>query len=1218
MEAVWESPHLNPAEFAFAPDLTVGVEPDTVPPPVAGDYTHADVYTQRDATGILETVSPQVLSETDLGGGLSQLRVSTLVRNTGQAPWPAVQVELAELVPGEPDIPVVSLPEEFSLDPNETLATAVEATLHVATPDVPVLRAAILDGSRFRLSGRQQAVFAYPVQLLRETFESGPPSSPHTALTGPSFAYVPMVGSGTLWLEWEPFYREPLVTVITPKQPNQTATIARMQGPDRLLPALVKDVTRAGTTFIVSFFDPEDLESGQGRSPAPLPLVMKEGLVVTEPTFEEHPEALGVTEIPEMHTTGNDLALTGFFPPPVPFHFNNIAIRPGIEVSGSFGFRPEELAVTLEMKDFAIELFEVHARYRADCNLLLETEEGADNSADTIAGREATLLDLPLLNVSLPAGFSFEPHLVLTAGALVIAPTSVSIPLTAGLDIEMAAGVRQGQPYYESDFTPVPLHVSDPGLYEALGATAEVYLDSEIKAFIGGLSGGILTGPTLGARAAAEFTLAPLDDPWWSVNAELTAFAGMELNLAGLVSIVDAEHDLRSWPLAPFFPLEADGLLVPGLKASSFDPQPGFAPLGDPRTRWIRSLQPDANGLLGGHCFAIALEGTDDLLAGSGSLSDGLIARFSPEGELRWAMNPTAQMLAAHAVAEPDGGFVVLSAGQNSVRLAKFDGNGTVVWNRQVSPASGTVWLKTIDFVRRDGSGGTAEYLVLGQVSGSSLPGFHASLMKLDATGNPVWSKVYPVPPFSDESTTGLPGALCLTGGGDIIVAGNAAANLSDDPIDIPNITVNGLVFKVNGDSGDVIWSAVPGMRNGMSYDAVSEGPDGAISTGGNALPNVTSDSPSMLLTKLDTDGQLIDSVLIGSGGGKETVPHGGETPYDTIRDMAWVDGRLWVCGQIGLYNAGGVGGVGAGASAFTAMISEDLDVSRFVIHAGPATDSFHAIKPTANGLFVAGYSTSFHPWRTGAAAEGEGNPGSLLAMVLPWEGRTRFHLASAGRQPDDSTLTPSQGNFFVTPRVRAASQFTADSHQSLFGGLRGENLTDDRTRALTILAEAYTVSPSDYPLTPVFIEPAEYKSLEFMPRSLITDFSSHLNWHQIDATSDSDGDGLDAEAESFLGTDSGLLDEGVVRFDYLAGPTPEESIVRFTLPRARLAAPRVPQVQSGADPATLDLREDVNVIAEPLDAEREELKLEQPASDPFHFLHVTLPDLDAPAPGLR
>ena len=66
-------------------------------------------------------------------------------------------------------------------------------------------------------------------------------------------------------------------------------------------------------------------------------------------------------------------------------------------------------------------------------------------------------------------------------------------------------------------------------------------------------------------------------------------------------------------------------------------------------------------------------------------------------------------------------------------------------------------------------------------------------------------------------------------------------------------------------------------------------------------------------------------------------------------------------------------------------------------------------------------------------------------------------------------------------------------------------DLTADIAVMPTVLAEDYAATTNDYPLVPVFIEPEEYKALEFMPKSLITDRDTFLQWYQIDVGDDDD-----------------------------------------------------------------------------------------------------------------
>lgn len=1184
-------------DLAFS--MTVGEEPDEVPLPPQGDYTHPDVVTQRDGAGILQVVTPQIVAETSLGDGTTELRVTGSVENLRAAPWPEVEFGVATSLEGEPEIEIISLPAPLALGAEETAPVAGEWVLRVADADLPTVRASLLDGSRFRLSGAQQPVFAYPVRPLGPRGFENPPSSSLGITSSLIFPYAPTIGSGTVWLEWEPFYKEPTFVQIG----LDPLSIARVQGPDGNLPIMIKDILRSGTNFAIIPFDPDN-PSAPGGGRLPLPKVMKEGQAVDVLTFDGHPEGLGVTEDPETRTTSNGLSLAGLFPAPVPFHFNRFELSPGVEVSGSFGFRPDELVINLEMKDFGIEALEVTARYRADCNLLLETSEGADNSAEPIAGSTGTLLDLPLLEINLSNGFSFAPRLVLEAGALISAPTSLSVPLTAGLDVTILAGFRDGAPVYDSDFTSIPLQVSDPGLYEALGASAEAFIDCEIKALFGVAGNFAQSGPTLGARAAAEFDVTPLavTEPWWSVDAEFSTFAGVEFNLAGILTLIDAEQTLRTWPLSPFFPLSADGPLLPPLAAQSIDPQPGFEPLGDARTRWSRTLLPDSDGLIQGKSDATVLADGDILAVGGDT-----IARLSPQGELRWVQDTSVQLLAGAVVAEPDGGFTALSIQRNVIRLARFDAAGGVIWSRAVTGANGVLWFETRGLARRESAGGASEYFVLGQAIGSSAGGFHPSIVKLDADGNVLWGKIYPVPPLESEGISSDAGGLAVTAAGDVVVAGDTTADV-EAAGSLGNISRNGLIFKVDGDTGETIWSTLVAESDIAGYSAASEGPDGSIYVGGNSLQGVTSENPSMLVVKLEADGSLVDSVLIGSAESSDPVPHGGESVYDEIRDMVWVDGQLWVCGQIGLFNSGSVDGTAEGASAFTAMLSEKLDVSRFVIHAGPATDAFETIEATANGLLVSGFSGSFHPWLS-TGNEGEGNPGSLWVAMLPWEGRMHFHQASAARRLPDFTPAPDAGSHFVTPRVRATSQFAGDTNQRLFAGLSQDNLTASGSDTRLIGAEDYTPTESTFSLAPTFFDPEEYKSLEFIPESLITDMDTYLQWWQIEPGDDGDGDGLEPEAEFFLGTSVRESDFGVFDFEYLTDETSGDPFVRFTLTRSHLAAPALPAVRSNDDLLSdSGPRTDVDARTEPLDASRDRLILELPAPEPKQFFWLEFP----------
>jgi hypothetical protein len=363
------------------------------------------------------------------------------------------------------------------------------------------------------------------------------------------------------------------------------------------------------------------------------------------------------------------------------------------------------------------------------------------------------------------------------------------------------------------------------------------------------------------------------------------------------------------------------------------------------------------------------------------------------------------------------------------------------------------------------------------------------------------------------------------------------------------------------------------------------------------------------LLTKLNPDGSLLDSIRIGSAETADTVPHGGESLFDEIFDMTWADDHLWVCGRIGLFNAG-AGSIADGDSAFTAMISENLDVSRFVIHAGPSSEALTSIEATPHGLLATGISNSFHPWPSGASDQRDVTPGSLLVMMLPWEGRIRFHEGSAGRQQPITGPEPKGGSYFVTPRIRAASQFTIETNQSLFPGITQDNLTQFGSDGRMAETRSFGLVENEvFILLPTFFDPFDYKSLEFVPESLITDLGSYLQYWQLEGGQDPDGDRLTTEMEFYLGTSERFPDFGVIHFEVGPDPVSGDLLARFTFPRALIAAPALPEVRSGRSLLQFDRRDDVTASSEHLDAHRETITLELPAPSEKEFYHLVFPE---------
>lgn len=94
--------------------------------------------------------------------------------------------------------------------------------------------------------------------------------------------------------------------------------------------------------------------------------------------------------------------------------------------------------------------------------------------------------------------------------------------------------------------------------------------------------------------------------------------------------------------------------------------------------------------------------------------------------------------------------------------------------------------------------------------------------------------------------------------------------------------------------------------------------------------------------------------------------------------------------------------------------------------------------------------------------------------------------------------------------------------------------MTNATSSTPLIVAEDYTTSSENFTYSPVFFTPEEYKQPEFVPKSLVTDLSSYLDYYQVPTGMDTDGDGLSTEMEFFTGTDLLRPEGGVIDFTYL------------------------------------------------------------------------------------
>jgi outer membrane protein assembly factor BamB len=1037
---------------------------------------------------------------------------------------------------------------EFNEVAANTTQDPVEAAdfLNAIVPNdgLETFRASILDGSRFETYGQELWVFIYPVELVEKEHadfyleklisDDFHPDEEEGTLyfSGLIFGSAPPLEVGKYYVEHEPYSK--ISTISTPLAGGILDPVTGgelTQGFDRYLPFVV---TGIGVTY--TLFDGPVYAVGFKR--LSFLEVVKHGTIRSTIEPLEKPGGLLATE----GSTGD------IFPKAQPIHFNRINIADAIDLSGSFLFDPGPIGVEFEMKNLALETFLVTANFRADATLLVETKNAADNTGEPLASQQEQLFNFPLFSVVLPAGITFTPEFSMHVGAAVNAPTGLSVPIQSSMEVDITAGMKNGQPYYDTHHTATPPNISTPAIHQQLQASVEAWVAAQLLCKVSAPLDAIGGGPTLGTRVGGEFTFAPLADPWWTLEGQLEFLGGVELELAGLVTVLDEEKVIGD-PVE-LFTFEADGPLFPPLSLRSINlpDNPGIRPVGGNETRWARALQTTSATSPGttDH-FIHLLTYSDDLIAGSGTD----ISRYGPDGELKWTL--AAGPNTRRSVPNPDGGFTVLGDHFDK-NLARFDGDGNRLWSVTHRPASGGLALN--DLVVRE-VGGEPEYFAVGW-GGTTLNDNKPAILKFDGDGNLLWSKAYLPDPAGGEIATTVIQRGLVTSDGNLVLIGITTADVASGQTgsNTVNVSNNGFVMKVDGDTGAVLWTTLLAIAPTPHLNSLAEGPDGSLYIGGSIVPSALQPVPSLLVAKLAANGGLVDSVLIGSifsdsaqptGYTSSPVPHTGANVFDRIHAMLWADGALWIGGNIG---SPGGSTVTDGQSAFTARLTPDLGVTRFAIHAGASSDFIGALAHGGDGLLACGWTKSFLPWPAGAASENDSTPVARLIMKLPWEGLLRFHDLSNGNQPAADDPAPTRGSHYVYPRIIAASDTTLFSARFPSSGELPDTLVPASDLPM-IVSDFALIDGFFPPNAPAKITPLAHHQIEFVPEEIVEDFASYTNYHQIDADEDSDNDGLDLATEFYHGTDPLAADS--VNLELTTHPLTGETTLSF--PRSPLAS---------------------------------------------------------------
>ena len=223
------------------------------------------------------------------------------------------------------------------------------------------------------------------------------------------------------------------------------------------------------------------------------------------------------------------------------------------------------------------------------------------------------------------------------------------------------------------------------------------------------------------------------------------------------------------------------------------------------------------------------------------------VMMMDPLGNIIWSKNyGTAQGNIYSLAATNDSHFLL--AGD----LGNYGGSQFDVLLIKITPAGDTVWSRTIDlgysdhslFVKQTSDNG---FILTGYAADTTAPVYRASVIKLDASGNISWSKVFYSgnwPNYAFSATESSDGGYFITGS-----CGTSS-----------NYSGSLLLMKLNS-SGSVVWSE----KESIGTYPLSSGNDIVALPDGLICYFTTSDY-NMYLMKTDLSGNVIWCNYLGYG----------------------------------------------------------------------------------------------------------------------------------------------------------------------------------------------------------------------------------------------------------------------------------------------------------------------------------------------------------------
>ena len=655
------------------------------------------------------------------------------------------------------------------------------------------------------------------------------------------------------------------------------------------------------------------------------------------------------------------------------FPINDVTLAPGITLDGEVLIDALNVEMKVRFRDALPVRMAIRLATKSEVTLRLTASARANNTNAPLFQREQEIFSVPLppliFNIA-GVPVDIQPIIKVKVGAEINAPTTVVIPVQASVETGVVTGWDKsrpaGQQFFYTPFTNSrPLTMSDPLLHDSLALSASVFAEAGLAVEINHLA-----GPYVGARVTGEFTLSPLANPWWSLDAGLDLTAAFRIHLLGL-DLADVSGVFIDGP--SLFHKDP-GVAVPGGSGAPGGSQPGsHSSVSGGQSRWVRTATWAGSGPSDISLAHVVGTREDVFGIAPSNVVNQPVFRLGERGELVWAkslglVNPKA------IAATPDGGFV-LSGTYIGGFVSRHDGDGTLIWSRNFKPSTSPFNIRSV--IVREPAPGQVEIYVAGEMN-NSLSTFDVDpfLIKYDGDGNLIWLKRYASVNMAETIAQ-----VILLQDGHLLFCGTAKGNRDSQIAVGGGSEYGGFLMKVTPDG---VFEWANRSLSSIEYKSVTESPDGTIFTGGLFFRTVTLDMPAFLVGRHSARGLNPLFVTVGENMAganpvaSDWLPNAGLTPYDVCAKVLWTPIGLVAGGSTGL----GINPAFSERAAVVMAFSEQLSVRWWTTHEGLTRDDhFFDMVATDDGILTAGHTLSF-----GSVAGGL-LPVAFLAK-LPWDGK--------------------------------------------------------------------------------------------------------------------------------------------------------------------------------------------------------------------------------------